>query len=637
MTRHILSGDATLDLERGCLLRAGCPVHLRRQTYDVLRYLAERRGHVVDKERFIEDIWQGRAVTDGSLAKCVEELREALGPDAARLIRTVRGRGYVLDALEPGAGDGSTAAPAAILDASHADRPGQVADDSTPARSTNAAQAAGGFRRPVVIIVGSLCAAALIVTSWFVAGTPGLDAPAEPVPSLAVLPFTNATGNRDIDYVADGITASAIHRLSRVASLKVTSHTAVLHFRDRVGDTQAIAKELGVGSILTGRLVGRDTTLALAVELLDASDNRHLWGRRYDVDLRHLAALEQAVSVDLAEYLRPMLSASSRRQLARTYTDSVEAHQLYLKGRYAWEQWTVQGSKQAVAYFEEAIRRDPAYALAYAGLADAYLFGLEAGAGLPRKEAHSRGRAAAMKALSLDPELAEAHAALGLLRLIDWDFSGAEQALARALALNPNYAEAHHLYSHLLLDLGRIDESLRESRTFQALDPVSESPIGHLAWHYLSARDYDASIAWSLKDRQLYPEAPQPTLCDAYYAKGMHADGAECIYTEQARHLTPTQIGDLRSAFTRAGIEGLFRARLAQLNAVAVDDRADVDIAALHARLGEVEQAFESLERAYTARAPGMAALRADVRFDAVRGDPRFADILQRIGLPPLT
>ncbi|AMY07626.1 Transcriptional regulator HilA [Luteitalea pratensis] len=615
----------------------------------MLRYLAQRRGHVVDKERFIEDIWQGRAVTDGSLAKCVEELREAVGEDAARLIRTVRGRGYILDTIDPPCDDNATSATAVIDDATlSAAAPFDTDKDHSTERAVDEATMglagstvdaparAGALRRRRGVVAAITCAAALLVTSWFVSSGLGRDTAPQAVTSLAVLPFANGTDDPGIDYVADGITASVIHRLSRLTGLRVISHTAVLHVRKRGGDTQAIARDLGVGSVLTGRLVKRDTRLALALELLDARDNRHLWGHRYEVDLREVATMEQAIPVDLVEYLRLTLSASSRQQLARTYTDNADAHQLYLKGRYAWEKWTVQGSKQAVAYFEEAIKRDPEYALAYAGLADAYLFGLEAGAGLPRKEAQSRGRAAAMKALYLDPQLAEAHAALGLLLMIDWDFPAAEKALSRALELNPNYAEAHHLYSHLLLSLGRIDESLRESRTFQALDPVSESPIGHLAWHYLWARQYDDSIAWSLKDRQIYPDAPQPTLCDAYYAKGMHKEVADCFYTEHARRLTPAENGDLKSAFARSGLDGLFRVRITQLKAVADDERDDVDIAALHSRLGEVEQAFLHLERAYTLRSSGMSALRADVRFDNVRGDPRFADLLRRIGLPPL-
>ena len=239
-----------------------------------------------------------------------------------------------------------------------------------------------------------------------------------------------------------------------------------------------------------------------------------------------------------------------------------------------------------------------------------------------------------MQALSLDPHLAEARTALGsVLVWLDWDFAGAEREAIRAIELNPNYAEAYHLYSHLLVLLGRHAESLEASRKFLELDPVSETPVGHLGWHYLSARQYDDSIAWSLKDRERYPEAPQ-RLFEAYYQKARFQEAADEFFTEHKRLLTPSQAAHLKAELTRSGLNGLFRARIEQLKAVTGRERDDFDIATLYTRLGDREQAFRHLEIAYANHAPGLAALKAEPVFDSLHGDPRFADLLRRIGLP---
>lgn len=631
MTQIVLSEDTTLDLERGCLLRAGRPVHLRRQTYEVLRYLAQQRGRLVGKERFIEEIWQGRAVTDASLAKCIEELREAVGERAAGLIRTVRGRGYILDLDErttvrnPRADD----APGELSPT------GTIAEEQWPgAWLPEGADAIRATRRYGRVAAATAFAALMLAAAWLVSG--GRPTPSvRPYTSVAVLPIANGSGDPEFDYVSDGITASVIHRLSQLTGLKVISHTAVLRYKSRTIDTQATGRELGVEAVLTGRLLKRNNGVTLALELVDTRDNSHVWGGQYERETDDIAMLEQVIAVDLADTLRATLNTGSRQALARAYTDDAAAHELYLKGRYAWEKWTVQGSKQAVAYFEEAIKRDPEFALAYAGLADAYLFGAESGAGLPRREAERRGRSAAMTALSMDPRLAEARGALGsLLVFSDYDFDGGERELKQALRLNFNYAEGHHLYSHLLLALGRYDESLRESQQFLELDPVSESPIGHLAWHYLWARQYDDSIAWSLKDRQLYPEAPQPTLEAAYYQKGQYREAADALLAESTRQLAPKQVEALRSAFARSGIQGLFQRRIEQLQAVPEEERNDFAIATFHARLGDKEAALRHLEVAFANRSGGLVQIGGDVRFDNVRDDPRFIDLLRRIGLP---
>jgi serine/threonine-protein kinase len=460
------------------------------------------------------------------------------------------------------------------------------------------------------------------------------------IASIAVMPFANINSDPDTEFLSDGMTDNIIERLSRLPNLKVMSHTAVFHYKGKETDLTAAARELGVEAVLTGRLIKRNDSVTINLELVNAKDKSHIWGEQYERKLSELLALQREIPLDVSEKLRLHLSGESKERLTRAHTENTEAYQLYLKGRYAWEKWTLDGAKQAVGYFEEAIKKDPNYALAYAGLADVYLFGANAGAGLAQQEAHRRGREAATKALSIDPQLGEAHAALaGALLYDDWDFVGAEREYKRAIELSPSYAEARHQYSHLLLLLGRINESFAESNKFLALDPVSETPVGHLGYHFLYARQYDEAIVQYLKDLQLYPDAthgaPRVKLADAYYQKGMFSEAVE-EYLKWLATLgfKPDKIDEFREAFIQSGIKGFYRKLIEQFKAAPKGEQDEFGIAELHARLGEKDQAFEWLEKAYAERSDNLLRLKEEIGFDNIRSDPRYAELLRRIGLP---
>jgi tetratricopeptide (TPR) repeat protein len=297
--------------------------------------------------------------------------------------------------------------------------------------------------------------------------------------------------------------------------------------------------------------------------------------------------------------------------------------------------FTQPGAKQAVEYFEEAIRHDANYALAYSGLADAYIAGI--GSDVPQKETRRRAREAATKALSLDPELGEVHATLaGILLHDDWDFAGAEREFKRAIELSPSYAWGHHEYSHLLLMLGRIDESFTESKKLIDLDPLSEMSIGHLGYHYLYARQYDDAIAQLQKDLQLYPNepgAPYRNLGDAYYQKGMFSEAVEeYLKAHRLGGATSEELSTLRNAFARSGIKGFFQQRVEQVKADRQPEEKAVNLALFYARLGENDQAFEWLEKAYLEHSGFLVHLKEELGFDNLRSDPRFKDLLRRVG-----
>lgn len=505
-----------------------------------------------------------------------------------------------------------------------------------PHRTVETEKQTGWYRRPVVFSVASilLLSAVATLTYLYLERTR-----VGKINSVAVLPFINADADPEAEFLADGITDNIIERLSQIPDFKVMSHAAVFHYKGQQIDPHAVGNELGVEAVLTGRLIKRNDMLTISLELVGTKDNSHIWGEQYDRKLSDMLPMQREIPVDVANQLRVRLTGEAQQRLTREYTNNSDAYQLYLKGRYSWEKWSYDGSKQAVAFFKQALEKDPSYALAYAGMADAYIFGPGVGPDMPSKEAHRLAREAATKALSLDPQLGEAHAALAeVLWFDDWDFAGADREFKQATALSPSFAEVHHEYSHFLLNLGRINESLVESNRFRELDPVSETPMGHLAYHYLYARQYDVAIQEYQKTFQLYTvEDPNShfQLGNAYYQKGMFHEAVDEYLKGFAGFGTPpNQINELRKSFEGSGIRG-FCQKVIDLNKAEPEDEQDrTGIAEMYSRLGQKDEAFEWLEKAYAHHDDGLVRLKEELGYDNLRADPRYADLLRRVGLP---
>jgi TolB-like protein/Flp pilus assembly protein TadD/predicted Ser/Thr protein kinase len=480
----------------------------------------------------------------------------------------------------------------------------------------------------------ALAGAALALAAGAGLSVHWLNGRGAPIRSLAVMPFANTAGDREMDYLADGITDEIIDRLSQLPDLKVMSHSAVFHYKGKDPNPVTAGRELGVNSVLVGRLTARPKAIAIQLELVSVDDGSHLWGAQYDRPLSEIVTLPREIPVDISARLRLRLQPESATRLARPSTTNAEAYQLYLKGRIAWEKWTPEGAKEAIDFFERAITVDPNYALAYAGIADAYMIG--AGGTLP--EAYRHGREAATKALSLDSNIGEAHAALaGVLIYVDWNFAEAEQEYQRAIVLNPNCAECYHEYSHLLLLLGRLDDSLRQSRKFLELDPVSHTPIEHLGYHYLRARRFADAITQYLEDRRLYPDAGDQAgeLADAYYFSGMYREAVdEYVKQGRAQGATAGELTSLTDAFSHAGIVGYLRRQIEQWTSAPQTEATRFATARYSARLGDRGRTFELLEKLCAEHSWAVLFLKEDPSFDPVRTDPRFSDLLRRVGLP---
>ena len=455
--------------------------------------------------------------------------------------------------------------------------------------------------------------------------------------SMAVLPFANASADPDTEYVSDGITESLINSLSQLPNLRMIARTSAQRYKGRDVDPQTVASELGVQAVLTGRVVRRGDSLSISVELVDARDNRHIWGEQYNRRLADILAVQQEIAREIAERLRARLTGEERRRVTRNYTQNVEAYQLYLRGRHHWNKRTAEGLRQAIEYFQQAIDRDPNYALAYSGLADCYS-NLQGYAGAPSSEMVPRARAAASRALEIDPSLAEAHASLGLNHYQSWQWAESERELKRAIELNPNYASAHQWYGLWLEMVGRFDEALDEVRRAQELDPLSPVINTNLARHYLMRGGSDAAINECRKVIELSPNSFEAhiILALAYQKQGRHDEAiAEFQKAVELTGRGSYPLGALGFSYAVAGRRSEALAILRELeDKYARREAIGAWIAWIYAGLGDKDQAFAWLERDFQERRGTLQnAVLLYPYLDTVRSDPRYAGLLRRMGL----
>jgi TolB-like protein/Flp pilus assembly protein TadD len=457
------------------------------------------------------------------------------------------------------------------------------------------------------------------------------------IDSIAVLPFENQNKDPNTEYLSDGVTESIMNNLTQLPNLRVSPRSTVFRYKGKETEALAIGKELGVRAVLTGRLLQRGDSLTISTELLDVRDNKQVWGERYERKLADALALQQEISREITDRLRLKLSGEEQKQLTKRDTANPEAYQFYLKGRYYWNKRTTENLKKAIEQFQQAADRDPNYALAYVGLADCYSL-LEIYAGTPASDTYLKAKAFAQRALQLDGSLAEAHTSLAFADTSLWQWEEAEAEFKRAIKLDPNYPTAHQWYSTFLRDMGRLDESLAESKRAQQLDPLSLIIGQNLAMAYLSLGDVSSSIEQSKRGIDL----------DLAFPRGHWALGL--AYLKQGRH--SEAIAELQKAVDLSGgeremlshlgygyaISGKGSAALAILKEVQGEyqkhEALGQDVAAIYAGLGDKDQAFAWLEKDFETRSGQLARVRWEPPFESLRGDPRFADLLRRVGLP---
>jgi len=492
-------------------------------------------------------------------------------------------------------------------------------------------------RRPVTAV---LAIAALVIAAIVAAGRYWFAAPA-PTNSVAILPFVNVSGDPDLEYLSDGITESLINALAQMPNLAVMSRNSVFRYKGREADAQAAGRTLNVEAVITGRVLQRGDALSISAELIDVRDNRQLWGEQYNRRLADILTVQEEVSADISERLRGRLTGDERKQLTRRYTQNTEAYQLYLRALYHWNRRNADGFNRSIEYFQKAIAADPNYAPAHAGLAQVYAnlanynFAL-----IPPREAWASAEAAGRRALQIDETLAAGHAALALVAYQwGWDWAAADQAFRRALELDPASASTHHWYAHFLMTMGRPQEAQRIASRALQLDPLDLPINAHQGWHHLWLRQYDQAIAPLEMTLEL---APMFTVARWYLGLAYEQQGAfeqAIAQFEDVVRLTdghPSMVALLGHAYAGADRRAEARAILGQLAAQAKQRYVpSYPVAVIHAALGEHDEAFARLERAYEERDSWMDYLALDPRLDVLRTDAHFATLLRRMNLNP--
>ncbi|MBI4547040.1 MAG: protein kinase [Ignavibacteriae bacterium] len=458
------------------------------------------------------------------------------------------------------------------------------------------------------------------------------------IDSLAVLPFVNAAGDPNADYLSDGITESLINGLSQLSNLTVMSRSSVFHYKGKEIDPQKAGKELGVKAVLTGRVTQRGDNLLISTELVDVSNNSHIWGDQYNRKLSDIFSIQEEISKEISEKLSLKLAGDETKKLTKHYTESTDAYQLYLKGRFHWNKRKADDLQKAVDYFNQAIEKDPNYALAYAGLASTYVI-LPEYSGLPAKDFVPKTEVAAKKALELDPTLAEPHAVLGLIKYgYEWDWADAEKEFKRAIELNPNYPTTHHWYSICLRLQGKLDEGLAEIKRAQELDPLSLIISINVADVLFLMQRYDLAVDQYKKALELDPNFP-----------GAHAGlGIVNVYQGKFEEAINEmqKIREIVGVNNPFGLEGLgyIYARAGKKNeAVKILDQllessqhgydVSAGIAMVYTGLGDKDKAFEWLEKGFEEHHTLLSGLKVDPVWDILRSDPRYHALLKKINL----
>ena len=629
-------GTYELSLQSGEVRKAGVRIRVQQQPMKLLELLLERPGEVVTREELRSRVWPDESFGDFDQAVniAIAKLRSALGDSAdnPRYIETLPKRGYrfiaEVSVVEPEARTKKPELAAGEL---------SVAEPRYPLEGAGLAVAPK--RRPwltrgvIAVLALVLILAALAV--WHL--RPHGPAPTG-IRSLVVLPLDNLSGEASQDYFADGMTDELITDLAQISALRVISRTSAMVYKGVRKPLPEIARELNVDAVVEGTVLRSGDQVRITAQLIQASDDKHLWAESYDGNVRDTLALQNKVAAAIAEQIRIKLNPHEQAALKNVKVVNPEAYESYLKGRYFWNKRTANGLKVALAYFNQAIEEDPKYAQAYSGLADTYaLLGDWQYAVMTPKEALPKAKVSAMKALELDDSLSEAHNSLAFcLEGFDWDFASAEKEFRRAIDLNPGYATAHHWYSWHLSLLKHNAEAIAEMRKAENLDPLSLIINADLAELLLIAHLPDESIQQSRKTIEMDPNFAlvHNQLAQAYLEKHMFGEAiAEIQKAIQLSGGSPTFTANLARAYAASGQKAKAMELLNDLKKrLASVDPHSSEIAMIYAALGDSDQAMTWLEKSYEERFNPGVLLRPG--FDPLRSDPRFQDLVRRIGLP---
>lgn len=515
------------------------------------------------------------------------------------------------------------------------------ATDANNVPTTSGAKSTGSVikrrRRGVAVTKAALILLVVSLAFWFFSSR---SADTKQIESIAVLPFQNESGNADNEYLSDGMTESLIGSLSQIPKLNVKARSSVFRYKGKETDVQKIARELNVQAILTGRVLQRAEQLILNLEVVDGKTENVIWKEQYSRKQTDLVALQGEIARDVSSKLRAKLTGAEQDQIAKNYTQSSDAYQLYLKGRFFQNNGARGGQRKSIEYFEQAVNLDPNFALGYAGIADAYtILGTTHDASLSPREAMPKAKAAAQKALDIDPGLSEAHTSMAWIKYrFDWDWRGAEDEFKQAIALNANNAQAHHWYADYLMAMKRFDEALAEIRLARELDPFSLLINWNVGRILYFARRYDESLAELHRTLEMNQNsAPTYAFLELVYSmKGMTDEAfAAHLKVDALTGASAERLAALKTAYARAGFRSVWEKEVE----FALEDAKSrhitpFNLSRLYAGAGDKNRALALLNQAYDVRDGSLVYLDAAPYWDDFRADARFQDLLRRMNFP---
>lgn len=622
-------GIYELDLKNGELRKAGQRLKLQPQPFKVLAILAGSAGETVSREEIQRQVWGKELFVDfeRGLNVCIQQIRGALNDDAdaPRYIETLPKRGYRF------------LVPVEKLDTPAQTAPAAAVSQQTPAVPSTRANA-GRFRFGIALVSTLLVLSTLLYFAKSSNRFPFRTA-AKSIRSVAVLPFDNFSDDPEQQYFADGMTEALIAELGQIRDLRVPSRTSVMLYKRANKPLRQIARELNVDALVEGSVKRSGDRLELTVQLLDGTQDRHLWGGTFDRDSRDVLALQHELARAITGELRISFGSTEPPHSKGAAPVNAEAYAAYLHGRYYWYKRTMEGFQKSIQYYEQAVAADPNYAPAYAGLADAYaLLGSSPNDGLPPNEAMPKAKAAAQKALQLDDGLAEAHASFAYINMVyEWNWASAEKEFKRAIEINPNYAGAHEWYAEFLAARGRESEALSEMKRARDADPLLVLMHAAVAEALYYSRRYDDVISQCQQTLELDPDYPIAHfhLGRAYMAKNMYPQAiAEYQKAQATLGETPAIVMAIGYANAKSGNRAAARKALEELQAQSKRRYVPaLYFGAIYIGLGDTDAGMSWLEKAYQEHSDYLIYLNVDPMADLLRSNPRFQAVLRKIGI----
>jgi DNA-binding winged helix-turn-helix (wHTH) protein/TolB-like protein/Tfp pilus assembly protein PilF len=633
-TKNFRFAEFELDGIKRLLLRDGEPVSLNPKAFEVLLVMVESRGDVLTKDDLLDKVWPDQIIEEGNLKVHISALRKALGQSGNdnRFIVTVPGRGYTFVAdLEDGPNS-------EIVVESHSYSNIVIEEAEEISQPRLLAGTTRQHKRWLLAALASLMVTIVAAGYWLFLRSPSGSAA---IKSVAVMPFVNDSGNVDLEYLSDGLTESLIGSLSRLPELSVKARTSIARYKGEEVNLQKVGSDLGVETILTGRMVQRGDDVVLYVEFVEPATEKVLWKADYHRPIKDIAALETDISRDVAKRLKTKLSGEEDAQIEKYQTDNSEAYQLYLRGAHfsSFGRMVAEKNSKGIEYLQQAIALDPNYAAAYVELGLAYIRLGDALGMSSSQDVFPKAREALTKALSIDDDISAAHRGLAIYYLrYEWNWPASEREFQRAMELDPEDPDSYSEYAVYLVSVSRFDEALRMRETAKKLLPPSAGGSNGVGFVHYHARNYERSIECFKEALDFKPDFP-PTrvfLARSYLAMGKYqeaiAEIEKAVNTSQ-RNIIP--VAFLSYAYFKADRRGDADKLLGELEARAKKEYIPPWLfAMIHSGAGHKDRAFEYLEQARLERQPYLTHLKVDPAFDNLRSDPRFGELVKKIGIP---